>query len=73
MPIVTADGDCYIPLRCGQVAPVLQLPCEITSEIFQHCLPEDGLPQPSIRSAPILLSFVCSTWRELSIRCPRLW
>ncbi|TDL15264.1 hypothetical protein BD410DRAFT_845347 [Rickenella mellea] len=60
-------------LRCDQVAPVLQIPCEITSEIFRYCLPEDEFPQPSIRSAPIQLSLVCSAWRELSIGTPCLW
>ncbi|TDL15260.1 hypothetical protein BD410DRAFT_699396, partial [Rickenella mellea] len=53
--------------------PILRMPCEITSEIFEHCLPEDEFPQPSVTSAPVLLSRVCSTWRKQAIGTPYLW
>ncbi|TDL13718.1 hypothetical protein BD410DRAFT_779143, partial [Rickenella mellea] len=56
-----------------QVSPILRIPCKITSEIFQRCLSEDEFPEPTVISAPILLSRVCSAWRKLAIGTPRLW
>ncbi|TDL15263.1 hypothetical protein BD410DRAFT_683257, partial [Rickenella mellea] len=53
--------------------PILQIPHEITSEIFQNCLPEDKFPQPSVECAPVQVSRVCRTWRRLAIGTPRLW
>ncbi|TDL18376.1 hypothetical protein BD410DRAFT_728582, partial [Rickenella mellea] len=56
-----------------KVSPIIRIPCEITSEIFQHCLSENEFSRPSIKSAPLQISRVCSTWRKLAIRTPRLW
>ncbi|TDL15266.1 hypothetical protein BD410DRAFT_809074 [Rickenella mellea] len=54
-------------------APILRIPCEITSGIFEFCLPKDEFPRPSIQSAPMQLSHVCSSWQKLAIQTPRLW
>ncbi|TDL15252.1 hypothetical protein BD410DRAFT_796536 [Rickenella mellea] len=55
------------------VPPILRIPLEITSKIFQHCLPEDEFPRPAVKCAPIQLTQVCSVWRELAIGTPHLW
>ncbi|TDL13967.1 hypothetical protein BD410DRAFT_846464 [Rickenella mellea] len=61
-------------LHCQRhVPPILQIPCEVTSEIFKHCLPDDEFPRPSVKSGPVQLSHVCSTWLMLAIRTPHLW
>ncbi|KAJ7044735.1 hypothetical protein C8F04DRAFT_990434, partial [Mycena alexandri] len=54
--------------------PVLTLPPEITSEIFLVCLPDEreyDVVNP--REAPLLLTHVCSAWRQIAISLPRLW
>ncbi|TDL15262.1 hypothetical protein BD410DRAFT_796544 [Rickenella mellea] len=68
---VLANASRVHPQR--QVSPILRIPCEITSEIFQHCMPEDEFPPPTVISAPVLLSRVCSGWRKMAIGTPRLW
>ncbi|KAJ7693809.1 hypothetical protein B0H17DRAFT_1199503 [Mycena rosella] len=57
--------------------PILTLPPEITSEIFLHSLPtsygdcERNAANP--REAPMLLCYVCRTWREIALSTPALW
>ncbi|KAK7062141.1 F-box domain-containing protein [Favolaschia claudopus] len=55
------------------VYPILTLPPEITAEIFLHCLYDE--PEDTIISdvAPLLLTRVCSAWREIAISTPALW
>ncbi|KAJ7664554.1 hypothetical protein DFH06DRAFT_1470874 [Mycena polygramma] len=54
--------------------PVLTLPNEITSEVFQHYLPPYPLcPQLSESPSPTLLSHVCRQWREIALGTPSLW
>ncbi|KAJ6515448.1 hypothetical protein C8R45DRAFT_209378 [Mycena sanguinolenta] len=56
------------------VFPVLALPPEITSEIFFHCLPrkrQSDIVNP--KEAPLLLTHVCSLWRNIAISTPELW
>ncbi|KAJ7639263.1 hypothetical protein FB45DRAFT_1055414 [Roridomyces roridus] len=55
--------------------PVLSLPPEITSEIFKQCLPTfrsqpDGIDP---MQAPLLVSHVCSQWRQIALSTPALW
>ncbi|KAJ6534213.1 hypothetical protein B0H19DRAFT_847183, partial [Mycena capillaripes] len=52
--------------------PVLELPPEVTSEIFVHCLPDIPL-HPSVHAAPLLLLKICKKWREIALRTPALW
>ncbi|KAF8214168.1 hypothetical protein K438DRAFT_1563256, partial [Mycena galopus ATCC 62051] len=59
--------------------PVLTLPIEITAEIFVRCLPPFanlgwiyGLDQFE-DVAPILLTRVCRTWRDIALTTPALW
>ncbi|KAJ7860332.1 hypothetical protein B0H13DRAFT_1639566 [Mycena leptocephala] len=52
------------------VYPVLDLPPEITSRIFES-LPVDA--QPSSSSAPLLFTHICRQWRAIALATPRLW
>ncbi|KAK7012854.1 F-box domain-containing protein [Favolaschia claudopus] len=55
--------------------PILTLPVEITSEIFLSLLSSSppSFPRPYPRVAPILLTQVCRTWRNIAYSLPRLW
>ncbi|KAJ7639261.1 hypothetical protein FB45DRAFT_1023997 [Roridomyces roridus] len=59
----------------GITYPVLNLPSEITSEIFVHCLPDviSGEDAVNITEAPLLLLRICSQWRQIALSTPRLW
>ncbi|KAF7346054.1 F-box domain-containing protein [Mycena sanguinolenta] len=57
-------------------SPVHTIPCEITAEIFVHCLPTSYGWEWNIasqREAPMLLSHVCRDWREIALCMPALW
>ncbi|TDL18383.1 hypothetical protein BD410DRAFT_793264 [Rickenella mellea] len=68
MPILkdTEDNE-------SSALPIYRIPPEVTLEIFTRCLPEALFPRLSVRSAPLQLSHVCTTWRNLALRTPRLW
>ncbi|TDL24121.1 hypothetical protein BD410DRAFT_108965 [Rickenella mellea] len=51
----------------------VELPAELLVQIFLHCLPTDGFPEPSIQAAPILLGRVCTVWRSVTLNTPQLW
>jgi hypothetical protein len=53
----------------NQFCPVLQLPLEITTEIFTHCL---RLPNKEFMT-PFHLGHICHAWRDLIWSTPRLW
>ncbi|KAJ7740892.1 hypothetical protein B0H14DRAFT_2215752, partial [Mycena olivaceomarginata] len=54
--------------------PILTLPPELTSEIFTHCLPaERFVDVVNPGEAPLLLTRVCQTWRQIAISTPALW
>ncbi|KAF9460164.1 hypothetical protein BDZ94DRAFT_943474 [Collybia nuda] len=47
------------------------IPAEVLGEIFLHCLP--GNITPVCDEAPMLISHVCSFWREVAFSTPSLW
>lgn len=52
--------------------PSGRLPTELLSEIFLHCV--DGVIDISNTiTIPLLLSKICSRWRDAAISTPRLW
>jgi F-box-like len=54
--------------------PALQLPPEISTEIFSHCLPSIESYSPSEENmTPFLLGQICRTWRHFTWSTPRLW
>lgn len=55
------------------IAPIRRLPTEILSEIFL-ALPRDPDIHPfAIWNSPVLLTRVCSRWRDVAISTPQLW
>ncbi|KAG7086395.1 hypothetical protein E1B28_002350 [Marasmius oreades] len=67
------------------LSPARRLFPELWSEIFLWCLPEhlehhlarrsagDNITDVSALDAPLLLTRVCSTWREIALSAPKLW
>lgn len=55
------------------VTPIRRLPVELLTEVFVFCLPDDTFIRPCPKSAPLLLTRVCGSWRDLALSVPRLW
>ncbi|KAJ7465278.1 hypothetical protein FB451DRAFT_433485 [Mycena latifolia] len=60
------------------VYPILQIPSEITAEIFLWCLLESIATSPiriadNLKSAPMQLASVCRDWRDIAFSTPKLW
>ncbi|KZT19802.1 hypothetical protein NEOLEDRAFT_1027987, partial [Neolentinus lepideus HHB14362 ss-1] len=53
--------------------PILDLLPELLSQVFIRCFPMDDFVVPSASSAPLLLTQICSMWREVAIHTPGLW
>ncbi|KAJ7803636.1 hypothetical protein B0H14DRAFT_1634933 [Mycena olivaceomarginata] len=53
--------------------PVLDLPVDVTSHIFLHCLPTHGRVAPSATSAPLIVAQICRHWREVALSTCGLW
>ncbi|PAV15826.1 hypothetical protein PNOK_0868400 [Pyrrhoderma noxium] len=51
------------------------IPVELLSEIFRHCLPTEGVGHstPNPLNAPLLLSSVCRSWRDIALSTHGLW
>lgn len=55
------------------IAPIRFLPTDILQHIFLLTLPDDRNPAMSVGESPLLVSQVCSTWRQAAHTAPRLW
>ncbi|KAF7376697.1 hypothetical protein MSAN_00086700 [Mycena sanguinolenta] len=55
------------------ISPVRRLPLDIIQEIFVACIPTHRNCVMSASEAPVLLGRICSSWRTISLRMPRLW
>ncbi|KAJ6492218.1 hypothetical protein C8R45DRAFT_867655, partial [Mycena sanguinolenta] len=53
--------------------PALELPFELTSEIFILCLPFRRRIRPHRNRAPLNLACICSQWRAVALATPQLW
>ncbi|KAJ6481900.1 hypothetical protein C8R45DRAFT_314288 [Mycena sanguinolenta] len=51
----------------------LELPYELTSEIFILCLPFCRRVRPRGNRAPLNLAGICSQWRAVALATPKLW
>ena len=61
--------------KINSSSPILQLPSEISSEIFSAYLGGQSLqddPESELES-PLFLGRICSAWRELAWSIPSLW
>ncbi|KIJ24575.1 hypothetical protein M422DRAFT_88704, partial [Sphaerobolus stellatus SS14] len=56
----------------AMVAPIRRLFPELLMRVFGFCIETDT---PSFRrnSAPLVLTHVCHSWRQLALNCPSLW
>ncbi len=62
------------PMAKHSIFPVNQFPREILAEISWNCLPgKSSEVQILKRAAPLLVSSICSSWRELALATPKLW
>ncbi|KAF9009943.1 hypothetical protein BDQ17DRAFT_1273604 [Cyathus striatus] len=55
------------------ISPARRLGRDILEEIFLACLPVDRNPCMSIAEAPMLLTHICNSWRNIAHSVPRLW
>ncbi|KAJ7085626.1 hypothetical protein C8R43DRAFT_1082735 [Mycena crocata] len=60
------------------ISPVRRIPREILAEIFHFCVVNSRFINYSYsvadpRHAPVILTHVCSFWRDVGINTPRLW
>ena len=55
------------------ISPARRLPPETVTDIFRLCsaLEDDILPNPL--AAPLLLTQICSGWRQVALQMPELW
>ncbi|KAJ6487198.1 hypothetical protein C8R47DRAFT_979188, partial [Mycena vitilis] len=51
--------------------PMSRLPIEISSEIFQLCIPDS--PGPDSSDAPTLFLSICHLWSNIALSTPSLW
>ncbi|KAF5359121.1 hypothetical protein D9756_003480 [Leucocoprinus leucothites] len=54
-------------------SPWRRLPIELLAEIFSYCQPDDITQGPSVRSVPLTLTQVCSSWYRIATDIPHLW
>ncbi|RXW17387.1 hypothetical protein EST38_g8467 [Candolleomyces aberdarensis] len=55
------------------LAPIRLLSQDILQYIFLLTLPDDRNPGMSSKESPLLVSQVCSTWRQAALTAPCLW
>ncbi|KAL0568969.1 hypothetical protein V5O48_013003 [Marasmius crinis-equi] len=57
------------------LSPVRRLSPEILGTIFVHSLPTNtfNLPGRTLADAPLLLTSICRSWREIALSTPGLW
>jgi len=59
--------------RCEPIISILDLPLEIQCEIFIHGHRDNSKNEPSRLPMEVVLSHVCSEWRNIAINLPPLW
>ncbi|KIM37478.1 hypothetical protein M413DRAFT_55815, partial [Hebeloma cylindrosporum] len=55
------------------VSPARRLPPETVTHIFRLCFEFKDDIYPNPRSAPLLLTQICSGWRQVALQTPDLW
>ncbi|KAF5373054.1 hypothetical protein D9758_001524 [Tetrapyrgos nigripes] len=63
----------YVSSHRAPMSPIHRIPPELLAEVFTRCLPVEHIPTRSLTEAPLLLTLVCKTWREICLTTPRLW
>ncbi|KAJ7722785.1 hypothetical protein B0H16DRAFT_1431217, partial [Mycena metata] len=72
--LLEAEQDIIQDRLSANTYPVLTLPPELVSEIFEHFVPvyPKRAPQKGLLS-PITLCQICRLWREIALSTPLLW
>ncbi|KAG7089081.1 hypothetical protein E1B28_010790 [Marasmius oreades] len=55
------------------LSPFRRVPPEIWRLVFSCCLPGSDFPVRTITEAPLLLTRICRSWREIALTTPGLW
>ena len=55
------------------VHPVRRVPKDVWQKIFIYCLPTTHLPVMSATEMPLVLTQVCTLWRNIALSSPKLW
>ena len=55
------------------VSPARRLPPEIVADIFRLCTAIENEIFPNPLAAPLLLTQICSGWRQVALQMPELW
>ncbi|KAG7089050.1 hypothetical protein E1B28_010760 [Marasmius oreades] len=55
------------------LSPSRRIPPDIWRLVFAHCLPHSELPVRALTEAPLLLTRICRSWREIALTTPGLW
>jgi hypothetical protein len=63
----------FVSKHRALISPIRKLPIEILQEIFIACLPTAHNPVMSRWEPPVLLTQVCSSWRNVAHITPQLW
>jgi hypothetical protein len=63
----------FISKHRALISLIRKLPIEILQEIFIACLPTAHNPVMSREEPPILLTQICSSWRNVAHATPQLW
>ncbi|KAJ7094732.1 hypothetical protein B0H15DRAFT_830689 [Mycena belliarum] len=61
-----------ISLRVA-LAPCKKLPAELLAEVFLFCIAHPTVLPPTSHEPLLVLTQVCSGWRELALQTPQLW
>ncbi|KAF9260660.1 hypothetical protein L218DRAFT_871799, partial [Marasmius fiardii PR-910] len=61
----------YINEHHALLTPFRRLPVDIIREIFVRCL--NPYPTRSMKDAPLLLTTICKSWRQITLETPALW
>ncbi|KAF9259828.1 hypothetical protein L218DRAFT_873721, partial [Marasmius fiardii PR-910] len=63
----------FVDNHCAILSPSRRLPADIWSLIFVQCLPPSEFAVSAITEAPLLLTGICRSWREIALSTPGLW
>ncbi|KAJ8095515.1 hypothetical protein PM082_023285 [Marasmius tenuissimus] len=65
----------FVDLHSALLSPCRRIPADVWRLIFIECLPQSplGLCFRATRIAPLLLTTVCCSWREIALSTPKLW
>ncbi|KAJ7072888.1 hypothetical protein C8F01DRAFT_264376 [Mycena amicta] len=63
----------FIQAHRALISPFRLLPLDLIREIFVACLRTDTNSVMSANEAPVLLTRVCRSWRDIALATPSLW